>query len=246
MSALNANSPLPLYHQLAATLTDEIRSGKYPVGSRIPSEPELSKRYKIGRPTVRQATDLLVRQHRIERRRGSGTYVIEAPEQLDVLSLAGTMASLEKTGLASKTTIVERLRRSHIDAADRSNVFAGKDAWYFRRLSKVKGAPVLVEALWLSTELFAGLDKLSLAGRSLSQLAVEHYNLRATSADQTFSIIRADKKVANWLDVKADDALLQVKRRVHFPQSRDAVYSELICRTDQLEFCQTITVTDPI
>lgn len=244
MNALNAESPVPLYHQLAASLTEEILAGKYPVGSRIPSEPELARRYAIGRPTVRQATDLLVRQRRVQRRRGSGTFVIEKPEQLDVLSLAGTMASLKKTGSASKTTIVERLRQCRVDPEEDHNPFANQDAWFFRRVSRVKTRPVLIEALWLSTDLFKDLGKQALAGRSLSQLASEHYDLRASSADQSFSIVRADERSAQWLGVEVNEPLLLVKRRVHFPQAQNAVYSELTCRTDQLEFCQTVLVNN--
>ena len=67
---LNTESPLPLYHQLAEILTAEIRSGEYPPGSRIPAEMGLAQTYGIGRPTVRQAVDLLVRKGLVKRRRG--------------------------------------------------------------------------------------------------------------------------------------------------------------------------------
>ena len=244
MDALNTNSPLPLYHQLARKLTEDIRSGKYPVGSRIPSEPQLAQAFKIGRPTVRQATDLLVRQRRVERRRGSGTFVVEVPDRLDVLSLAGTLASFEKTGLSSESSIVEELRRCTVKIGDACNALAGHDAWYFRRLSKVEQSPALLESMWLSTEQFPNLGETPLAGRSLSQLAADHYHLRATSADQAFSLIAAAQADADWLEVPAGSPLLMVKRCVHFPAARNAVYSELICRTDQFEFCQTIVVDD--
>ena len=65
-AVLNPESPLPLYHQLADLLLQRIRAGEYPPGSRIPSEPELVRSFGIGRPTVRQATDLLVRRHCLE------------------------------------------------------------------------------------------------------------------------------------------------------------------------------------
>ena len=58
---LNTQSPIPLYHQLAEILMEGIRTGDYPPGLRIPSEPQLAKAYGIGRPTVRHAIDLLVR-----------------------------------------------------------------------------------------------------------------------------------------------------------------------------------------
>ena len=61
VAPLNADSPVPLYHQLADLLQERIRAGEYPAGSKIPSEPELARTFGIGRPTVRQATELLTR-----------------------------------------------------------------------------------------------------------------------------------------------------------------------------------------
>ena len=78
--SLNTHSPVPLYRQLAEQIGADIDAGVYAVSARIPSETDFADRLSIGRPTVRQATDLLVRQGRLERRRGSGTYVFTADE----------------------------------------------------------------------------------------------------------------------------------------------------------------------
>lgn len=239
MSQLDANSPVPLYHQLAELLGSRIQAGDYPLGTRIPSEPELARTFGIGRPTVRQATDVLIRRNHLERRRGSGTFVVEPPEQVDLLSLAGTMASFEKTGLDARTSIVRRVRRVHVPEAP-ENPFAGRKAWSLVRLSRVSGTPVLLESMWFDPERFPGLDKISLAGRSLSQLAHEHFHLTAETADQNFRVALADEAHAGLLEVVPGTPVLLVKRRVHFPGAPDAVFAELRCRTDQLVFSQTL------
>ncbi|WP_246804799.1 GntR family transcriptional regulator [Desulfosarcina cetonica] len=93
---LNPDSPIPLYHQLADLLMTAIDAGDYPPESRIPSEPQLAKTYGIGRPTVRQAIDLLVRRGLLTRRRGSGTYVRPPVPEVDLFSLAGTSSAFQK------------------------------------------------------------------------------------------------------------------------------------------------------
>ena len=90
---LNPDSPMPLYRQLADELSERIRAGVYTPGSRIPSEHELASKYALGRPTVRQATEVLVRKRVLERRRGSGTFVANAVPEVDLFSLGGTLAS---------------------------------------------------------------------------------------------------------------------------------------------------------
>ncbi len=239
MASLNSESPIPLYHQLAQWLEERIQAGEYPTGSRIPSEPELARTFGIGRPTVRQATELLIRRRCLERRRGSGTFVIDAPEQVDLLSLAGTLASFEKSGLDVRTTLLQRAKAVEVEE-DGENPFAGRRVWFLTRLSKVDGVPALLESLWLDPESFPGLDKISLAGRSLSQLARDHFHLHAESADQNFRVAKARPDQASLLETAKSASLLLVKRRIHFPHAKDAVYAELLCRTDRLVFSQTL------
>ncbi len=243
-SVLDARSPVPLYHQLAEWLQGRIRAGAYPSGTRIPSEPELAHRFGIGRPTVRQATDLLVRQHQLERRRGSGTFVLEPPEQVDLLSLAGTMASFERTGLASTTAIAAPVTLGPADD-DGENPLGGREVWQLARLTRVGDTPALLERLWLDPLHFPDLAAIDLAGRSLSQLARDHYRLRADSTDQSFRVARAARGVASQLELAPGSALLLVKRRVHFAGARDAVFAELHCRTDRLVFSQTLEAPAP-
>jgi GntR family transcriptional regulator len=238
-TALNPESPLPLYHQLAHVLREGIRTGAYRPGSRIPSETALARRFGIGRPTVRQATDLLVRRRCLERRRGSGTYVVEPPERVDLFSLAGTLASFERGGVPVRSALVQRTRRVHV-APDPENPFSGREAWFLSRLSRVAGDPVLLEDLYLDVDRFPGLDRHSLAGLSLSQLVEEQYHLRPASADQNFRVARAGARRGERLACGRQAPILLVKRTLHFPGARDALFAELACRTDRLVFSQTL------
>lgn len=65
-----------LIAQVTEQLRAEIRSGRWSVGSRIPTEPELTELTGTGRNTVREAVQALVHAGMLERRQGSGTYVI--------------------------------------------------------------------------------------------------------------------------------------------------------------------------
>ncbi|MBB4858892.1 GntR family transcriptional repressor for pyruvate dehydrogenase complex [Novosphingobium chloroacetimidivorans] len=69
-----------LYQDLARKLVDELASGQYPVGSRLPAERELALAYGVSRPTVREATIALEVRGLVEVRLGSGTYVVRLPD----------------------------------------------------------------------------------------------------------------------------------------------------------------------
>lgn len=236
---LNSASPIPLYHQLADLLLAEIRKGTYAPGSRIPSEHQLAAVHRIGRPTARQATDLLVRRGILVRRRGSGTFVQPPEQEVDLFSLAGTSASFLQTGAAVSTRLLARVKRRRI-GRDPHNPFAGREAFFFSRLSFTKEVPVLVEDFYLAPEHFPGLDQLDLEGRSLARLAAEHYYLRPSGGRQTFRIAYLDGARARRLQVEARTPILAVRRYLNFPRAEAALYSELFCRTDRFVFAQSL------
>jgi GntR family transcriptional regulator len=77
--------PVPLepprsqYRQLADLLRGAIERGDYPPGSVLPSEPELSQRYGVSRPTINRAVSILRAQGLVRVDRGRGTIVREIP-----------------------------------------------------------------------------------------------------------------------------------------------------------------------
>jgi GntR family transcriptional regulator len=236
---LNPQSPIPLYRQLADFLADRIRTGEYTPGSRIPSEPQLAAAHGIGRPTARQAIDLLVRKGLLTRRRGSGTYVCEPQQEVDLFSLEGTGASFTKQGVTVDIRMLAPVSLSRIDG-EPDNPFDGHRAYFFSRLTMADHVPVLIEDMYLHADLFAGIDRMDLTGRSLSEVAESHYHLRPTGGKQRFSIGYAQNERAGHLSVSEDTPLLLVQRYLHFPQKNDGVYCRLWCRSDQFVYSQTI------
>ncbi|GAA2409110.1 FadR/GntR family transcriptional regulator [Streptomyces glaucosporus] len=74
-----------LADQVIDALRDQITSGEWPVGSRIPTEPELVEQLGVARNTVREAVRALAHNGLLDIRQGSGTYVVATSE------LAGVM-----------------------------------------------------------------------------------------------------------------------------------------------------------
>src|SRR5258706_6047287 len=75
-----------LVPQVIEQLRTQISSGEWGVGTRIPPEPHLAATLGVGRNTLREAVLALVHAGLLERRQGSGTYVVGARE------LAGAVA----------------------------------------------------------------------------------------------------------------------------------------------------------
>ena len=58
----DGKAAIPLYQQVIDIIKNEINSGAYKAGARIPNEFELAESYKVGRVTVRRAIEELVQR----------------------------------------------------------------------------------------------------------------------------------------------------------------------------------------
>ncbi|MFF5503946.1 FadR/GntR family transcriptional regulator [Streptomyces roseolus] len=72
---LGALRPSPLVEQAAERLREQITSGHWPVGTRLPGETTLAKELGVGRSTVREALRALAGAGLVQPRQGAGVFV---------------------------------------------------------------------------------------------------------------------------------------------------------------------------
>jgi DNA-binding LacI/PurR family transcriptional regulator len=141
MLSLDKNNPVALYAQLASQLREQIHRGELPLGSKLPTEIELARRYSISRGTARQAMAILTHKGLVKRVAGKGTFVrrrneepvrkcigLVIPHAQDSLSmeiLVGAESVAKSRGysilfcytdddLATENQDIERLRNEHV------------------------------------------------------------------------------------------------------------------------------------
>ncbi|MBI4628289.1 MAG: GntR family transcriptional regulator, partial [Candidatus Rokubacteria bacterium] len=69
------NGRVPRYHRIAETLRERIRGGELQPGARLDNQRRLAKSFGVTLMTLRQALEVLAREHLITRRHGLGTFV---------------------------------------------------------------------------------------------------------------------------------------------------------------------------
>ncbi len=103
----DARDNSPLYLQLARSLGDAIRDGRYRAQEALPSERILSESAGVSRVTARKAIDQLVEQGMIVRRRGSGNYIAPRLEQ-PLSHLTSFSEELSRRGYTPKSRWLQR------------------------------------------------------------------------------------------------------------------------------------------
>ncbi|MFI5758445.1 FadR/GntR family transcriptional regulator [Streptomyces sp. NPDC051569] len=133
--ALTSPRRSALSDQVITELRNQITSGAWPVGSRIPTEPELVEQLGVARNTVREALRALAHNGLLDIRQGSGTYVIATSELAGVMHrrFAGAdprhVAELRSTLESSASKLAAR-RRTEGDVRQLEALLARREeAW---------------------------------------------------------------------------------------------------------------------
>ncbi len=139
MSLRPVPRPSGLFDQVVARLREQITSGAWPVGSRIPTEPELVQQLGVARNTVREAVRALAHNGLLDIRHGSGTYVtatselaevmqrrFAAADRQDVTEVRGTLEA-KAAALAARRRTDDDLRRMETLLDQRERAWASGD-----------------------------------------------------------------------------------------------------------------------
>ncbi|SPF00575.1 FadR/GntR family transcriptional regulator [Streptomyces sp. MA5143a] len=132
-----------LSEQVIAALRNQITSGEWPVGSRIPTEPELVEQLGVARNTVREAVRALAHNGLLDIRQGSGTFVVATSELAGVMHrrfadadprhIAELRSALESSAakLAAERRTEKDLKQLDALLARREEAWASGDAETF-------------------------------------------------------------------------------------------------------------------
>lgn len=97
-----------LVEQVHQALMDEIASGVYQVGDRLPNEQEMCERFGVSRATVREAYGALIDAGQLSRRHGTGTFVTRLPNRHSLdLNLSYT-AMIKAAGYTPSIKVIRR------------------------------------------------------------------------------------------------------------------------------------------
>ncbi len=105
---IDKSSSVPIFQQLENLIEGWINSGKFPPGSRIPSESELSQTYHVSRVTVRRALDRLAMEGTIFRRQGKGAYVSPGKIDFNPATIFSFSEAMSTQGHTVNTQVIDQ------------------------------------------------------------------------------------------------------------------------------------------
>lgn len=210
------------------------------VGDRLPSERELGLRWGVARMTVRHAMDALVAEGLIERRHGSGTYVVPQPFAR-LLGLTSFTQDMADRGLVAGSRLLA-FETAPADAAlaAQLHVPIGEPVHTFTRLRSGSGEPMAVETVSIPAAFVPGLSPADLGG-SLYDLLARRYRIVTGAAQVTIEPVLPDHDTRELLAIPADQACLRLRMLDSDGRGRVIMVANCIYRGDTYQLRADVT-----
>lgn len=236
-----------LSRELAATFEDNIFTGRWRTGAKIPAERDLASRYHVSRQTVRGALDEVERACLIIRRHGSGTYV--APRRLDqsLLGHFSIVESLRSTGASVGTQVLSQTLVRALPAVARElHLRSGSTVLELERLRTVDAAPFMLERTWLPANTLPGIVDRDLASHGLYATLRENYGIVLIRAVESLEPVLLTPAEAKPLQDEPGRPALMLLRTTYDETDRPIETARATVRADRCSTFIERRVHEPI
>ncbi len=225
------HSASPLYAQLADALRERIVKGTWPIGTKIPTLPELAHEFGVGLITVRQAVQLLKNEALVAPEQGRGTFVRHKPQthpRMRVETSLQGLADLYRK-LAPRVLPLEEGK-----AMPRLEADEGVLAPAYRHLRRVHASERQVTSVisaYLDERIFKMAPK-RFRNELIIPVLLDLERVRIGSARQILTIGTAGVEAATALNVAASAPVAEVRRVFCDPEGTVIYLGELTYRGD--------------
>ena len=232
---IDHESTIPLHSQVEVLLRKLIENPEYQNGKMLPKEVDIAKRLGISRNTVRQATNKLVYESLLVRKKGVGTRVAKNNITTKLNKWVSFTHEMDEKGVAFKTY---NLKVSWTPADKQiSELFDIPKKTRLLKLERIRGVqtgPIVYFISYFH-------PRIELTGKEdfskplYEMLEMEHHTIAAISKEG-ISAILADQELSKKLHINEGDPVLFRKRIVCDPGDRPIEYNLGYYRADSFTY----------
>ncbi|MBI2017074.1 MAG: GntR family transcriptional regulator [Candidatus Rokubacteria bacterium] len=216
---MNYRPGVPRYLQIADVLRRELRGE----GERIPSEHQLCARFRVSRPTIRQALEVLVQEALLYRHAGRGTFSTPTSGGDRKLRVIGSVDDMMALG---EETWFKLLSREVVpvpaNIGQALRLPPGASAYRLVGVRHGDTGPFQHITAWMPTAIGEALSEEDLSKTALFGVIERHLGTRIKFLEQTADAALAPRHVAELLQLRPRTPLLLFER-IYFAVSGEPV-----------------------
>jgi len=226
--------------QLRDIMMSRIRSGEYPLGSKLPSERELSEMFGISRMTVRQTMSHLVSQQIVEKKPGKGNFVVDKLLENRLDSLLGFVEEFQERKLNFSVRLHSaNFIKANVERSNELKVPIDAPIYEIIRTILFEDVVIGVDYTWVNESIALLLNQLDLEKSILYQF-LEDAGYNIFKADQIITAKLPSPQEKQWLNLDKDEALLVINRVAKNENGGPLVASHTIYLTQYYHYHLTL------
>lgn len=236
MTAPYAES-MPLYAVLEAQIAAGIAEGEFPIGSQLPTEDNLVRRFAVSRTTVRKAIQNLTERGLIEIRRGTGTFVAHPRITQELTELTGFVEDMVALGHTPSARVIDRqVVAADAKVAEHLALAVGTRVMRIRRVRLANGVGMSLDETYLPLAIGEKIVTHDLEAQPIFTLLEGRYDIPLIEAEYGLEAISADQDVAEALGVGTGSPIFLIERTSFTVGARPVDYEKLHYRGDLIRF----------
>ncbi len=214
-----AKSPEAPFARIKQFLRQGLVSGRWPAGSRMPSEPDLVRRFKVSRMTVNRAFRELLAEGLVQRIRGAGTFAAGLQRVSSTLTIRDIQEEIEARGHHHHAMVcVRQTERASADLAAQLGLAQGAEVFHTRIVHFENDRPLQCEDRYVNPVCAPGYLEADFAQLTPTQYLFRHTSL--VRAEYAIESAMASAQEAALLGIAPEAPCLIMTRRTF---SREAV-----------------------
>lgn len=199
-----------IYKTIAKQLRYRINSDEFAVGDVLPTEKQLMEEYGASRVSVRRAIEELVGAGLVQKRHGSGTYVMQKDVVHFIDSFKSGKESVQAMGKEIQSEVLQfAVIPAEKEVAGRLELAAEAKVYHIQRLRKIGDRPQILEESFMPVALFPELS-IKVLEKSKYEYLERQLGVKIDGSFQEFAAMPADKETVRLLNLKDREPVLQI------------------------------------
>lgn len=229
-------SKSPLYYQLAEIIIEEIKTKNLKEDDKILTEREYCEKYNLSRATVRQGIAYLEKKGYLYKIQGCGTFVSSRVLKQKLLKFYSFTEEMKKQGKTPESKILsfkEKIAGEKI--AQELNLDKEEKIFELVRLRLADEDIYMYEKTYLPVKKFLNFSKKDILNIPLYDVLQKKYNIIFSKATERFSVLSADKKISEALEIDEKSPIIKLQRWTYTGIEK-IEYTVSFLRGDKFEF----------
>lgn len=233
----------PLYARVALALSARIEAGDHPVGSLLPTETELQRRFGVSRYVVRQAIQHLRSAGLVSARKGVGTKVEARAASERYLYSMRSLDDILQYASATRLEVAEQT--SLIVGRGLALALGCRPGRRFVRIVGVRfaalgGPPICHSEVYVDTAFEAITSEIGAARTAIWALIESRFGERLSEVEQSIEAVTLEGEMAGLLAARTGAPALRITRRYFAAGRRLIEVSISIHPADRFSYAMTI------